>query len=439
MYLKILSLLSLFLEVIVALMFFINMLNLKKGIIKSALILSFTMITTFLITYPLRNLALLKPVVMLLVLYITIRKISNNTKKEVIITIIAAIGISFITDIFVKYLYGIFTNFDYSNGYNISVERTISMLFGDIIYFTLSMGFTLFWNGLTKSIKRIFMLIFILLPASQIILLLGIYIYNSEHLDERLLQYGIICLLVSIAVDVLIYYTIKEYSKLSQREKYLEIEKLQKQMDLSYYQLASKSNDDLHKLKHDIRNQLQAAYALLAYDKDEIKAKGIIDNINYKLETVDNIYYCENPIINTIVTLKTAEAKNHNIKTSVNLKDIDQLIVDDIDLCSIFTNLYDNAISCCINNKSKENNFINIKTTNNGGYIIIKFLNWCDLDIKFNKKNTLSTTKSDSKNHGYGLKILKDIAIKYDGDLKLKREDNVFEAILLLKSKVNNF
>lgn len=311
------------------------------------------------------------------------------------------------------------------------------MLFGDLMYFTLAMGFSLFWKGITKSIKGIFMLIFVLLPTSQIILLLGIYIYNIKNLDERLLHYGIVCIIISIIVDFLIYYAIKEYSKLYQKEKYLEIEKIQKQMDLSYYQLASKSKEDLHKLNHDIRNQLQIAYALLDTNNDIIKAKSIVDKINYRLENIANIYYCENPIINTIVAIKTTEAKSHHIKSNVNLNDIDKLNIEDIDLCSIFTNLYDNAINCCKLNTSKEKNFINVKTSSNNGYTIIKVLNWCELDVKFHKKCTLITTSKSSKNHGYGLKILKDIATKYDGDLKLKKENNIFEVILLLKSNIN--
>lgn len=132
------------------------------------------------------------------------------------------------------------------------------------------------------------------------------------------------------------------------------------------------------------------------------------------------------------MSIKSLEARNNHIDTEVEIGLIDSCI-EDIDLCSIFINLFDNAIECCKHNKSKENNFIKVKAGKKGGYLVVKFINWCDGELKISEKKTFMTTKKNRKNHGYGLKILKEIADKYGGDFKLKAEDNIFEATLYLK------
>lgn len=433
MSLKVLAIISLLIETCLPFIFLINVLKLKVSIFKTFCILMTSIISTFIVTYPFKELLIVKPIAMIIVLYICLRKISKNSSKEIIIIIAATIGFSYVTDFFTRYIYGIFTNFDYTNEFNLSIPRTIAMLFGDIVYFTLTMGFSLFWNNIVNSIRKIFLLILILVPASQFTLLFGMYLYNYNNLTEKLLQYGTACIVILIAVDTLIYLSIKEYSKLTKKEKEIEFEKMRQGMEFSYYKLANQSKDDVSKLNHDIRNQLQTAYSLLNDSNNNIDAQNIVDNINYKIESLDNINYCKNSIVNTIISLKTTEAKKYEIPTKISLKDIDKLVLSDLDLCSIFSNLYDNAINCCIKNNSKENNFINIMSSKEAGYIVIKFLNWCDLDIAFNKKNTILTTNKDTKNHGYGLKILNDIANKYNGNLNMKHENNIFTTTLLLK------
>ena len=433
MSLKSLAIISLLIESCLTFIFLINVLNLRINIFKTFCILMASIISTSIITYPLKEFLIVKPIAMAIVLYICLRKISKNSSKEIIIILSATIGFILVTDFFAHYIYGIFTNFDYTNSLELSVPRIIAILFGYIVYFTLTMGFSLFWNKIVNSIKKIFILILILVPTSQFTLLLGMYLYNYDNLTEKLLQYGIACVVILIAVDTLLYLSIKEYSKLTKKEKEREFEKMKQGMEFSYYKLANKNKEYISKLKHDIRNQLQTAYFLLNNSNNNIDSQNIVDNISHRLESLDNIYYCENSIVNTIISLKTTEAKKYKIPTKISLRDIDKLVINELDLCSIFSNLYDNAINCCIKNKYKENNFISIISSKEAGYIVIKFLNWCDLDIVFNKKNTILTTNKDSKNHGYGLKILNDITNRYDGNLSMKHENNIFSITLLLK------
>lgn len=438
MSLEYLNYMALLVQTVVCFLFFINVLKFKLNIFKTILILSGVMISTYILTYPIRLIPLAKPVIMGIALYLTFKRMSKSSNKRIIITLIVAIGCSFLTDIFSYYIYGVFTGFDYTNAYEISVTRTTVYLFSSIFYFTITMTIAIFMNNMAGNIKKFCIILLVILPVSQILLLFGIYINNYENLNERVLQYGFLCLSISIAVDLIIYFIINEYARIANREKQIEIEKVHREMELSYYQQAAKSEEDHRKLKHDIKNQLQAAYVLFdSGDQGRVKAKNIVESINDKMDNIEKIYYCENSIVNTIMSIKALEAKKNNIKTEVQIGNVDNSI-EDIDLCSIFTNLFDNAIEGCKRNRRSSDNFIKVKVAKKGGYLVVKFVNWCDEELSLNKKRLFTTIKKDKKNHGYGLEILKEIAKKYDGDFKVKAEENVFEALLCLNLNVNN-
>lgn len=438
MSLEYLNYIALLVQTVVCFIFFANVLKFNVNLFKVILILSGVIISTYILTYPVRLVPLVKPVIMGTALYITLKKISKSNRRRIVFALIIAIGCSFLTDIFAYYVYGIFTRFDYTNAYEISVTRTTVYLFSSIFYFTITMTIAIFMNKIAGNIKKFCIILLIILPVSQILLLFGVYVNNYSNLNENVLQYGFLCVGISIAVDLIIYFIINEYARIANREKEIEIEKVHREMELCYYQQAAKSEEDLRKLKHDIKNQLQAAYVLFdSGDQGRVKGKTIVESINYKMDNIDKIYYCENSIVNTIMSIKALEAKKNNIKTEVQIGTVDNSIAD-IDLCSIFTNLFDNAIEGCKRNKRNSDNFIKVKVEKKGDYLIVKFLNWCDEELSLNKKRSITTTKKDKKNHGYGLEILKEIAKKYDGDFKVKAEDNVFEALLCLKLNINN-
>ena len=47
----------------------------------------------------------------------------------------------------------------------------------------------------------------------------------------------------------------------------------------------------------------------------------------------------------------------------------------------------------------------------------------------------LITSKSDKKHHGYGIKIIREIAEKYQGRCDFFEEENVFCCLVVLKAK----
>jgi len=104
--------------------------------------------------------------------------------------------------------------------------------------------------------------------------------------------------------------------------------------------------------------------------------------------------------------------------------------IDRVDICSLISNLLDNAIEAC--RKVPDNREIHIHSNIRGGYLAVIVENSCVGNVKKSSSGFLST-KQNPKEHGYGTKIIQAIAEKYDGRFYLETELNFAKAVVLLK------
>ncbi len=105
--------------------------------------------------------------------------------------------------------------------------------------------------------------------------------------------------------------------------------------------------------------------------------------------------------------------------------------MDLINLCSIFSNLINNAAEYYKNHTCNEN-YINLKAKQIDNKIIIKCMNNLNDSKHITDSKKIKTTKKDKSNHGYGLAIIQSIAEKYNGNFHIDVTDNQFIANLYL-------
>ena len=106
--------------------------------------------------------------------------------------------------------------------------------------------------------------------------------------------------------------------------------------------------------------------------------------------------------------------------------------MDMMDLCSIFGNALDNAIEHVILIPDPEKRLIHLTVSAQKGFVFIKIENYCEAEISKNEEDLITTTKKDSKNHGFGLKSIRTAVEKYDGSVVFEVQQNWFELKILL-------
>ena len=94
----------------------------------------------------------------------------------------------------------------------------------------------------------------------------------------------------------------------------------------------------------------------------------------------------------------------------------------EIDLCSIFGNLLDNALEECGRLNTGERS-IRLWSGLKGGYQAVQVENTCR-NIKRSGEYFYTTDKADKDNHGIGMRLIEQICKKYNGELLIQAEES---------------
>lgn len=240
--------------------------------------------------------------------------------------------------------------------------------------------------------------------------LIAIALYDST-LDEHGLSINILISFISItlfALMILLYYALFKVNEYRQKSTNSEVQEKLAVAKLKSLEIDKVNREEINKVKHDIKNQISYIGLLLEQKKYEEASKYIGEYIE-KNDEILNTFVSPNEVINSIVNLELTKAKAHNIKIKAKAIIPSKLPFKDIDLCSLITNILDNAMENCDPSCETPIMFTILKQQD---FIRIYCENTVDNKTSKNLEN--GSTKKE-KGHGYGLKIIKNIAKNYDG------------------------
>ena len=193
----------------------------------------------------------------------------------------------------------------------------------------------------------------------------------------------------------------------------------------------SKDMDEVRKLGHDIKSHLIA----LQGNSDDNRKQTYIDNIMKRLEGFENHYDTGNPFVDNILYVKKKKCLENNIsfRALVDLKQFSN--IKDEDLCTIFSNAIDNAIRECLEfNKmfSDDESLILLKAGKKRGFLFITFENSIRPQQAQYVQRCLETTKENKAEHGYGIKNIKTVLQKYEGEFSTKVGNKLFHLFIII-------
>lgn len=147
------------------------------------------------------------------------------------------------------------------------------------------------------------------------------------------------------------------------------------------------------------------------------------DYLVFNTQALKQEIYCANPLIQAVLCEKIAECKNKGaeMQTEIWLGEISGIAK--VHLCSLFTNLLDNAIAA-VREESVERKKIYIRARIKAEYLIVEVIN---------PASNEHMVKKPSPNHGYGKKILNDIAMRYEGYYEEEMKPDIYKATVILR------
>jgi sensor histidine kinase regulating citrate/malate metabolism len=257
-----------------------------------------------------------------------------------------------------------------------------------------------------------------------------IYMGSEQYFTQNIAVFLLSQVIISLLINFYAYTTIRQAIQTRQISTELAYYKTRQQMEYDYYALAAQNAQEMRRLHHDMSNQLQTAMAVSGtLTHDNHKAERIYEQLQDRLDDIVRVEYCDNAIVNAIVTTQVAAAKEKVINFTVEVNMPDNLPFEEIDLCSLFLNLCINAIEACDNVLDKPR-IIEIQTNILQGNLVIRFRNPYMGAIRHNMYGEIITSKTDKKNHGNGLKIVRSVVKKYDGNILIEDGNQTFSVTI---------
>lgn len=217
------------------------------------------------------------------------------------------------------------------------------------------------------------------------------------------------------------------------KEKLYWVENV-KGIELDYYNKLQEKTNEVRRIRHDFKDNLETAKLLIKENSDESieKASEIISAMEKSINATKLPVYSENVVVNAIVGAKAEEAKRKGVIINAFIDVPKDLNIESIDLNCVFLNLLNNAIEATEKLEYEEKQIL-LKSKLKAGYLFVKTENQF-IGISTDEKGDIVTTKTDKDNHGIGTSLIKEIAKKYDGDFTTEINGNMFIACVNLKN-----
>lgn len=312
-----------------------------------------------------------------------------------------------------------------------SVYRVLFIILSNTLMFILTYILKLLFKRENISLKKMEWIMLALVFSISIVIFIMLFFIAFNTTSDKEKLYIALSMLLIIANDLIVYFLLVQLSKKHKIE--LENNLLMQQYSFQKQSAIEVKNqyEQLQKVRHDYNNGLRIIQSL----NSENKTKEIDDYIEKYLNSQNktiHIVSTNNEFANAIINSKTAQANSNNIKVSLNvISDLDG--INNLDFCNILGNMFDNAIEAC--NKCEKNKIIQLNISKDGDGITIFMKNSIDNSVIANNPE-LKTNKKDKSNHGYGTKIIKELAEKHHGFADFYEQDNMFCCNVILYNKI---
>ena len=196
----------------------------------------------------------------------------------------------------------------------------------------------------------------------------------------------------------------------------------------NYYQKISEKNHAFASLRHDFLNHLKVTEALLLKNKTEEALAYIHDITNATLNTRNPIDV-GNIILNAIITDCIECHKDEDIEFQCSGMFPEEFYLPNIDLCTIFANVINNAFEANHSDLPSKYVYLKINVIENQIIVIIK--NPIETKVNF------QTSKKDKSEHGLGILNVQNTLQKYGGQLRYKASEHEMNTIVIFTDITN--
>lgn len=178
---------------------------------------------------------------------------------------------------------------------------------------------------------------------------------------------------------------------------------------------------NIRKMKHDMKGYTVTLSGLLAEGKVD-EALKYLESVGAQMDTSSQ-QFCANPYINAVFVYYAGKLEKMGAEFRSDIQ-IGEEEVPYMELCQILSNGMENACDA-LKEMEEEKRTISVHMKYNRDYLLIRIRNRCRDDL-YVAQGELPATDKSGKDHGFGLKTIKEVAERLNGDMYCYTEKGMF-------------
>lgn len=260
---------------------------------------------------------------------------------------------------------------------------------------------------------------FLLFPISQAFSILSAY-QSVGHIDKR----GLVGLILAPIADMLVLFLIISAQRKERVESELKRVRMLREAERIRNENMSRNQQAVLELKESLSKQFDQIKEAMQNSDCNIEQEW--KQFEDVLESTRQSAYSGNSIVNAILSEKQKQCmQEFETEISISASLPREIDIDPMQMCSMFSNLLDNAMDA-IAELEPEKRYIILETGCKAGNMWIKVENPASEE---------HVKREHREGHGYGRKILETIAKQHNGVFKTKFADGVYEASIIVEAE----
>lgn len=299
-----------------------------------------------------------------------------------------------------------------------------------LIYVTLLFFFYRYlakpYQLLARNMKRDWPMI-AAIPFLFFVLVMMLGLYSPFRFDSLFLIF--IVYMILCCVYYMIYRVFSNTYELMNQRETGRLLSLQLSMQKEQLDIVEKNTEKIRLLRHDMRHFMENIGYCLEDGRTE-DALAFFQNYKELFHQTKVSRYCENPVINSLISRYMERAVQEGIQAETKLDIPKNLCVDSMELAIVLSNALENSFHALSLVPEGEKKHLLIRCLNDVSFGL-EIANTCYEPVEFDKKGYPISRISG---HGYGIRSTIAFADKYDAVLDYEFKNNTFRMMMLIQA-----
>ncbi len=245
----------------------------------------------------------------------------------------------------------------------------------------------------------------------------GVFAYVSYMVQDYTRGTFIIFMMLGfIVLDVYMMYILQKISHSREAEHKIALMQQQEQLQMQMYLELQNKYDLSCSVAHDIKRHLRSLQALV-HDSPIQRVEQYLADLHHTADRLRPTIKHQNAMLSIILNILSEHCEKNSISLTMDIEDFPLDFLNDMDITTIFSNIFDNAVEACVELPQEERN-IHIALKKRLDLVMLRIINSC--------------MENGTPHPGIGLSNVKKAVEYYDGVLSIAYHKNQFEVAITI-------